>query len=345
MEERSDRKTLELAREMVKAMKSHVQGGVSQYPSLRALVPYLMAGIKQVPNELIPLLPADQREMSAMARDAAVHELWRGGRSVLAMDECLLSALSESSAELPKAVVRGLRYRNPLIVLTTPDFSDEDTDYYREHVGIPLVAYTFGRWDNAQLMCSMHDDRFEDLGVMFVGYISTPKGLVLQMLRCTVPLDRQSTTVAEAVARTVSGFHFNDDLGERDITRLATWLRKYLTQVLHTVSYAGSNPQDAELYRPPVKRAGKGKKTRRPRQEDVTEFVKLGSLLSRELRELRTVKPSEVLKEIDDCTCVEFCDEDPNSACSLSGIPHVHPAAQGLGFGPCPEHPDRPGDH
>lgn len=54
--------------------------------------------------------------------------------------------------------------------------------------------------------------------------------------------------------------------------------------------------------------------------------------------------PREVVNEIDECTCVTFCDEDRASACSLSGVPHVHPAAQGDGFGPCPVHPERPGD-
>ncbi|MET8411731.1 hypothetical protein ABZV34_27160 [Streptomyces sp. NPDC005195] len=48
--------------------------------------------------------------------------------------------------------------------------------------------------------------------------------------------------------------------------------------------------------------------------------------------------------EIQDCTCVEFCDEDPKTACSLSGRRHVHPASQEPGFGPCPIHPDAPGD-
>lgn len=44
------------------------------------------------------------------------------------------------------------------------------------------------------------------------------------------------------------------------------------------------------------------------------------------------------------CTCVHTCAEDPQTACSLSGQWHVHPD-NGLGiFGPCPEHPDAPGD-
>lgn len=50
------------------------------------------------------------------------------------------------------------------------------------------------------------------------------------------------------------------------------------------------------------------------------------------------------LDEIDGCTCVEYCNEDPRTACSLSGRRHVHPASTGEGFGPCPVHPESPGD-
>ncbi|MEU8682907.1 hypothetical protein [Streptomyces sp. NPDC048611] len=51
--------------------------------------------------------------------------------------------------------------------------------------------------------------------------------------------------------------------------------------------------------------------------------------------------------EIDACTCIEYCDEDPKTACGLSGIPHVHPETPGWPgiTGPCPVHPGRPGDH
>ncbi|MFD0068809.1 hypothetical protein ACFV99_26370 [Streptomyces sp. NPDC059944] len=60
---------------------------------------------------------------------------------------------------------------------------------------------------------------------------------------------------------------------------------------------------------------------------------------------LPRVSTHDALDEIQDCTCVEFCNEDPKTACSLSGRRHVHPASQGAGFGPCPVHPDAPGDH
>ncbi|MFC4507058.1 MULTISPECIES: hypothetical protein [Streptomyces] len=288
MQQRTNKQILGTTREMVTAMVAHVQGGESRYPAVRELVPYLLAGVKRVPDGIVPSTPEDRREMSAMARDAAIHALWRVDKAVLAMDEYLLAALSESPAELPASAVRGLQYRNPLIVLGAPDFSDEDTVYYRSHLGIPLVAYLFGRWDHGQLLCSMNDDRFEDLGVMFAGFIATPEGLVFQTLRCTVPLGRDSTTIADAVARTVAGFHFSSDMGETDISRLASWLRRYLTQVLHTLSYAGSNKDDAEVYRLATRSAGKGKKARRSRPDEVTEFVKLGGRLSRELRELRS---------------------------------------------------------
>lgn len=51
-----------------------------------------------------------------------------------------------------------------------------------------------------------------------------------------------------------------------------------------------------------------------------------------------------VLREAADCVCVENCAEHPPTACSLSGIPHVHPDDGSGTFGPCPVHPDAPGD-
>ncbi|MCG8971841.1 hypothetical protein [Streptomyces sp. CL12-4] len=46
------------------------------------------------------------------------------------------------------------------------------------------------------------------------------------------------------------------------------------------------------------------------------------------------------------CLCVVSCDEDPATACSLSGQEHVHPEIPGQPgvYGPCPLHPDAPGD-
>ena len=44
------------------------------------------------------------------------------------------------------------------------------------------------------------------------------------------------------------------------------------------------------------------------------------------------------------CRCVEHCAEDPATACSLSGQPHVHPNDNTDTFGRCPMHPDVPGD-
>lgn len=45
-----------------------------------------------------------------------------------------------------------------------------------------------------------------------------------------------------------------------------------------------------------------------------------------------------------ECRCVESCADDPDTACSLSGIPHVHPDDGSDTFGACPVHPDAPGD-
>jgi len=53
----------------------------------------------------------------------------------------------------------------------------------------------------------------------------------------------------------------------------------------------------------------------------------------------------DLLREVADCVCVTDCAEHPPTACSLSGIPHVHPDNGSGTFGPCPVHPDAPGDH
>lgn len=45
-----------------------------------------------------------------------------------------------------------------------------------------------------------------------------------------------------------------------------------------------------------------------------------------------------------ECRCVVSCADDPATACSLSGEPHVHPDNGTDTFGRCPVHPDAPGD-
>jgi hypothetical protein len=46
----------------------------------------------------------------------------------------------------------------------------------------------------------------------------------------------------------------------------------------------------------------------------------------------------------EECVCVFSCAEDPATRCSLSGQWHVHPDDGTGTFGPCPAHPDAPGD-
>lgn len=53
---------------------------------------------------------------------------------------------------------------------------------------------------------------------------------------------------------------------------------------------------------------------------------------------------NQIPRITDECTCVLSCADDPTTRCSLSGEWHVHPDAQGPGFGLCPVHPGAPGD-
>ena len=58
--------------------------------------------------------------------------------------------------------------------------------------------------------------------------------------------------------------------------------------------------------------------------------------------ERRTTKLERAKQEVLtmlECACVFSCADDRPTACSLSGQFHVHPE-----LGPCPVHPDAPGD-
>lgn len=49
-------------------------------------------------------------------------------------------------------------------------------------------------------------------------------------------------------------------------------------------------------------------------------------------------------RETGECVCVLSCADDPPTACSQSGRWHTHPDDGSGTFGPCPVHPDAPGD-
>jgi hypothetical protein len=42
----------------------------------------------------------------------------------------------------------------PHLVRPKPDLADEHTAYYRSHIGVPWGAFVFGRYNNAQQLCS-----------------------------------------------------------------------------------------------------------------------------------------------------------------------------------------------
>ncbi|WP_369043450.1 hypothetical protein [Streptomyces sp. Midd1] len=70
-----------------------------------------------------------------------------------------------------------------------------------------------------------------------------------------------------------------------------------------------------------------------------------GTMVDLDANEKPAAAPTD--EDLDECTCIEHCDQDPKTACSLSGIPHVHPEISGAPgvYGPCSVHPGRPGDH
>jgi hypothetical protein len=78
---------------------------------------------------------------------------------------------------------------------------------------------------------------------------------------------------------------------------------------------------------------------------DLGALLRMGRKNSLALSPMSPEERRALYRQVMECTCVENCAEDPRTACSLSGIPHVHPDDGSGTFGPCPVHPDRPGDH
>lgn len=80
--------------------------------------------------------------------------------------------------------------------------------------------------------------------------------------------------------------------------------------------------------------------------DELTKALAIAKEIDPLYREAGDVSADDI-NQILDCTCIEFCDEDPKTACRLSGIPHVHPDDPNHpgAYGPCPVHPGRPGDH
>jgi hypothetical protein len=238
-------------------------------------------------------------EAMARGRDSAIFRLWGKAKVVYAMDDDLLGYLSESSvSSIPTEILKGLPHANPYVLLPAPDLSDPETEYYRTHIGVPWGAFVFGRYRNGELLCATNDERREDLGLMFLGFIENDEETALQTLRCTIPLRERMLTVESVVSKTIEGFTFNEHLQEEERTKFEAWLRKYVALVFNSLVYVCTDQPDIESYRPGVNKVGKVKKSaqrqqRRPRPSDITEVVQLGFRMGPALNEARRRREHE----------------------------------------------------
>jgi len=299
MARRSNKEMLRAAQAGIEAFATWVQL-VEQLPGVREGVQHMLSPDNdgRLPRHLgrYPYFtPGHPRFADTMAevRDCAIFHLWGQSKVVYAMDDDMLGYLSESSASsIPTEILRNLPHANPYILLPAPDLDDPDTAYYRTHIGVPWGAFVFGRYRNAQLLCPTNDERREDLGLMFLGFLEDEGTPDLQTVRCTVPLREQTLTVESVVSATVAGFTFNEHLAEDDRSKFEVWLRKYVALVFNSLVYVCTDQPDIATYRPGFNRAGKLKKSargqqQRPRPSDIREVVQLGFRLGPALFEAR----------------------------------------------------------
>ena len=300
-----------MARRSNKELLADVQGQITlfandimlneQLPGMRELSGHMVSSTN---DGIIPLhlrsYPYFQpnhpwfREMLSQAAEGAIFRLWGQTKVVYAMDDDLFGYLSESSmSSIPTEVMKAIPHPNPYVLLPTPDRTDPDADYYSRHIGTPWGAFVFGRYRDADLMCSTSDERREDLGLLFLGDIHEEDGGVRQQaIRCTVPLTGSTLTVENVVERTIARFRFNDDLGEEHRDKFEAWLRKYVGLVFNSLLYVCTDQPDVASYRPAFNKAGKVKRSARrqvarPHPDDINEIVKLGFRMGPALNEAR----------------------------------------------------------
>lgn len=275
----TNKQILAAARRGLEAMASQVLSNESVAGMRELAEQYVVGGDSRVPPHLLRsrvfTSGMDIGLIMAGARDGAIFRLWARSKVVYAMDDRLLHYLAESStSRIPTEVLRNLPHADPYIMLPP---SDTDDDHHTS-VGVPLGAFVFGRYDNATRLCSTADATREDLGLMFLGFVATDEGPILQTLRCTVPLGGSTFSVEDAVAATISRFVFNQDLGKERAVHLEEWLRTHVAQILNSLLYVCTDQPDISEYAPgsPAVRKSRKKKERRPRPSDVNTMVELG---------------------------------------------------------------------
>lgn len=298
MARRSNKEILQAAKAGIELFAAWLRR-YEQMPGIRELAEHMASPANDgtVPRHLRyphfhpshPVFP----EAMARGRDGAIFRLWGKSKVVYAMDDDLLGYLSESSASsIPTEILKGLPHANPYVLLPAPDLSDPETQYYRTHIGVPWGAFVFGRYRNGELLCSTNDERREDLGLMFLGFIENEEETALQTLRCTIPLREATLTVESVVNETIQGFTFNEHLQEEERSKFEEWLRKYVALIFNSLVYVCTDQPDIETYRPGINKAGKVKKSAkrrqaRPRADDINEVVQLGFRLGPALNAAR----------------------------------------------------------
>lgn len=294
VERRTNKEILAIAKGSIESVAEQVRR-FERTPGVRELANHFVAsGGTRIPARLfIPeLAPGHphRRETLASITDCATFRLWSRSKVVYAMDDLLLHYLSESSpSRIPTSILKNLPHPDPYILLPKPDPTDPETNYYRTHIGIPVGAFVFGRYDEARQLCSTAAEQREDLGLMFACLLETVHGVDFVTLRCTIPLQQETFTVEDAVNATIAKFNFTDDLAEDDPAKLQAWLQRHVAQAFNSLLYVCTEQPDIEVQQPGTRRGKitKSRARRRPRPDDIDMVVKLGFRMGPTLHEAR----------------------------------------------------------
>jgi hypothetical protein len=153
-ERRTNKAILAVAKTSIEAVAAQVRSNENM-PGIRDLAEHMIASDSMhAPPHLIFRATdsgrLDTREVMATVTDGAIFRLWSRSKVVYAMDDLLLGYLSEASSPIPTQIFQQLPHPDPFVLLPKPDLTDPQTNYYRTRINVPVGAFVFGRYNQAQ---------------------------------------------------------------------------------------------------------------------------------------------------------------------------------------------------
>lgn len=202
-----------------------------------------------------------------IVRTALVTNTWKSiGRQVLAMHPEVVDEVKVATSDkIPGEVLRVLPYMNPLVVFSEPPVFDSWQPAGRPHRVTGLVEekmrllgfLTYGTREVPvqdgdgmrveQKIYATSDVDANRFGIMaiFETLDASGKSQDFEINNMTI-FFQQNLTLAETVEAMLERFHWDADMGEKELARCRKWMRRVVSTIVGTLFYLCSTTLEAE---------------------------------------------------------------------------------------------------